>query len=88
MPHLNNPRVVHRDVNVTVVVACHVHLDIQVEVDVVIGRRWTRECRGVRVVGAASVGHDARHRNDFQIVNASIACGVSRETNKICKRVR
>ena len=88
MSHLNNPRVVHRDVNVTIAVAWGGHIDIQAEVDVVIGGRWTRECRGVRVVGAACVSHHATQRNDATIGRGLAACGVSRETNEICKSVR
>ena len=84
MPHLNNHRVVHRDVNVTIAVARVVHNDIQVKVDVVIGGRWTRKCRGVRVVGAACVNHHARQRNDVTIGRCLIVdCGVSRETNEV-----
>ena len=88
MPHLNNHHVVHCDVNVTIVVVRVVQIDIQAEVDVVIGGRWTRECRGVRVVGAACVSHHAGQRNDSTTDRFLVACGVSRETNKLCKRVR
>ena len=41
MPHLNNHRAVHRDVNVTNIVLSN--SDIQTEVDVVIGGRWARK---------------------------------------------
>ena len=84
MPHLNNHRVVHRDVNATVFVGRIVQIDIQTEVDVVIGGRWTRECRGVRVVGAACVSHHTGQRNDVTIGRClKAACGVSRETNEV-----
>ena len=88
MPHLNNHPVVHRDGNATIVVAWFVHKYIQVEVDVVIGARWTRECRGVRVVGAACVSQYARQLNDDSTDRLLATCGVSRETNKICKSFR
>ena len=83
-PHLNNHHVVHSDVNVTIVVARGVQTDIQAEIDVVIGGCWTRECRGVRVVGAACVSHHTGQRNDVTIGRClKAACGVSRETNEV-----
>ena len=88
MPHLNNHHVVHRDVNVTMAVACGVQTDIQAEVDVVISGRWTRECRVVRVVGAACVSHHSGQLNDVTTGRFLVACAVSRETDKICQRVR
>ena len=83
MPHLNNHRVVHRDVNVTIVIETG-YRKIQTEVNVVIGGRWTRECRGVLVVGAACVSHHARQRNDVTTGRCLVVdCGVSRETNEV-----
>ena len=87
MPHLNNHRVVHRDVNVTIVVVTG-YRKIQTEVDVVIGGCWTCECRGVRLVGAACVSHDAVKLNDITSDRRLGVCSVSREANKLCKRVR
>ena len=88
MLHLNNPQIVHRDVNATSVVAWVVHIDKQTEVDVVIGGCWTCECRGVRLVGAACVSHDAVKLNDITSDRRLGVCSVSREANKLCKRVR
>ena len=88
MPHLNNHHVVHRDVNVTMAVACGVQTDIQAEVDVVISGRWTREFRGDRIVGAACVSHYFGQLNDVTADRCLVACSISRETNKICRRVR
>ena len=87
MSHLNNHRVVHRDANVTIVVWV-VHIDIQTEVDVVIGGCWTHENRGVWVVGAACVSHHAGKLNDGTTGLCLVACGVSREADKIFKCVR
>ena len=88
MSHLNSHRVVHHEVNATGVVAWVVHIDKQTELDVVIGGCWTRKCVGVRVVGAACVSHHAKKLNDVTISRCLVACGVSREANKICKSVR
>ena len=82
MPHHSNHRVVHRDVNVTISV---VIVEIQVEADVVIGGRWTRERRCARVVGAACVSHHTGQLNDVTDGRCLAVYGVSRETNKICK---
>ena len=88
MSHLNNHRVVHRDANVTIVIVWVVPIDMQTEVDVVIGGCWTRECRVVRVVGAACVSHHATQPNDITTGRYLAACGVSREANKICQKHR
>ena len=64
MPHHSNHRVLHRNVNATISV---VLAEKQAEVDVVIGGRWTRECRCVRVVGAACVSFHAGQLNDVTI---------------------
>ena len=64
MPHHSNHRVLHRNVNATISVEL---AEIQTEVDVVIGGRWTRECRCVRVVAVACVSHHAMQLNDVTI---------------------
>ena len=87
MPHLNNHRVVHCDVNATIVV-WSVHIEMQIEVDMVICCRWTREFRGDRIVGAACVSHYFGQLNDVTADRCLVACSISRETNKICRRVR
>ena len=84
LPYLNNHRVVHRDGNAAVVVVWIVHIDIQAEVDVVIGGGWARECRVVQVVGAACASHHAGELNDVTICDRVLAvCGVSRKTNEV-----
>ena len=84
MPHLNNHRVIHRDVNVTIEEVTG-YRKIQTEVDVVIGGRWTRECRVDRVVAAACVSHHATQLNDVTTGRFLGVYGISRETNKFCK---
>ena len=88
MSYLHDHPTVHGDVNVTIVLAIVAYFKIQAEVKVVIGGRGTSECRGVRVVGAACVSHHTGERNDVTSGRSLEACGVSRETNEICKSVR
>ena len=86
MPHLNNLYVVHRDINVTVIVG-RGQGKIEAKVDVVVGGCWTCECRGVRIVGAACVSDHTRQRNGVTIARSLVAGSVSREANEICKSV-
>ena len=85
LPHHSNALVVHHNVNVTAAEIRIFHMDVQAEEEVVIGCCWTREYRGIRVVGATFVCHHVRRLNDFVISWRIILHYASRETNEICR---
>ena len=69
--------IIHCNIYATIIEVPVVHDQILVKVDVVIGRCWTREYRGVRVVSATNVSHHARKFNDITSAQQIAEYGVS-----------